>query len=127
MCEQGVSRKLKCLRLLNIKVSAHASWIIEKWKTDKLVHNSWRIVLRIILDPKSCYRPLEVTKDVRIDYGVTVGYAKAWRMREDILENVRGCPEESCALLPLYFHMLESTNPGTLIRNKKTKYNRYGL
>ena len=64
---------------------------------------------------------------MKIDYEVTIGYEKAWRARKVAFEDVRGCLEESYALLPSYFHMLESTNPGIFTRIKNDKYNRYGL
>ena len=45
---------------------------------------------------------------------INISYEKAWRAREFALESIRGSPEESYNLLPLWCHMLEAKNSGSM-------------
>ena len=62
------------------------------------------------------YRPKEIALDFQNQYGVRISYEKAWRARESALNSLRGTPEESFRLLPLWCSMLEKNNPETLTR-----------
>ncbi|XP_062119198.1 uncharacterized protein LOC133832941 [Humulus lupulus] len=48
------------------------------------------------------------------DYGVSMGYQKAWRTREKALELARGNQDDSYQKLPIYLHTLKVSNPGTI-------------
>ncbi|XP_062081032.1 uncharacterized protein LOC133785833 [Humulus lupulus] len=52
--------------------------------------------------------------DMNDDFGVTMGYTKAWRSREKVLLLVRRNPDDSYQKLPMYLHMLKQANPGTV-------------
>ena len=62
------------------------------------------------------YKPREIMHDINMRYGIKISYDKAWRARECALRSVRGSAEDSFALLPSYFAMLEKMNPGTVTR-----------
>ncbi|XP_030479337.1 PKS-NRPS hybrid synthetase cheA-like [Cannabis sativa] len=64
-------------------------------------------------------------KDMLHEFGVSMGYQKAWRTREKALELSRGKPEDSYQQLPMYLHMLKKENPGIvteLITDKKNMF-----
>ena len=48
-------------------------------------------------------------------YGVRMNYMKAWRSKEHAQEELRGKANESYRLLPGFLHMLQKTNPGTIV------------
>ncbi|XP_062089228.1 uncharacterized protein LOC133795784 [Humulus lupulus] len=52
--------------------------------------------------------------DMNDDFGVTMGYTKAWRLREKSLPLVRRNPGDSYQKLPMYLCMLKQANPGTV-------------
>ncbi|XP_062088837.1 uncharacterized protein LOC133795404 [Humulus lupulus] len=52
--------------------------------------------------------------DMNDDFGVTMGYIKAWRSREKALRLVRGNLDDSYQKLPIYLYMLKQANPGTI-------------
>ena len=54
--------------------------------------------------------------DINVRYGIKISYDKAWRAREFSLRSVRGSTEDSFAILPSYFAMLENMNPSTITR-----------
>nr|XP_028964814.1 PKS-NRPS hybrid synthetase CHGG_01239-like [Malus domestica] len=60
------------------------------------------------------HRPRDIIEDMLKDMGVSISYVKAWRAKEHAMELVRGSSEESYALLPSYFAVLEAKNPGTI-------------
>ena len=60
------------------------------------------------------YRPKEIVVDVRDEYQICISYSQAWRTKNFALDELRGTPEESFALLPEFYHMLQLKNPGTI-------------
>ena len=60
------------------------------------------------------YRPKEIVVDVRDEYQICISYTQAWRAKNFAVDELRGSPEESFALLPEFCHMLELKNPGTI-------------
>ena len=62
------------------------------------------------------YKPREIMHDINVRYEIKITYDKAWRAREFALRSVRGSAEDSFAMLPSYFAMLEKMNPGTITR-----------
>ena len=69
------------------------------------------------------YRPREIIFDWNRQHGIKISYEKAWRAREFALESIRGSPEESYHLLPLWSHMLEQKNPGSMTRIETDSHN----
>lgn len=67
------------------------------------------------LDPKRVYTPNDIISDMMENYGVSVSYEKAWRSREKAIEMVRGKPDKSYSLLPMFLYMLSKTNPGSIV------------
>ncbi|XP_062093939.1 uncharacterized protein LOC133799974 [Humulus lupulus] len=63
---------------------------------------------------KRNYTPNDIMNDMNDDFGVTMGYTKAWRSREKALRLVRGNPNNSYQKLPMYLYMLKQANPGTI-------------
>ncbi|KAM6543123.1 hypothetical protein CsatB_007570 [Cannabis sativa] len=71
------------------------------------------------------HAPNDIMKDMLHEFGVSMGYQKAWRTREKALELSRGKPEDSYQQLPMYLHMLKKANPGTgteLMTDKKNRF-----
>ena len=62
----------------------------------------------------TCYRPNDIIRDMKDDYGISVNYNKAWRAREHALEAVRGAPNESYQKLPSFLYRLKIQNPGSV-------------
>ena len=60
------------------------------------------------------YRPKDIQFDIGEELGIRITYDKAWRARESALNSIRGTPEESFKMLPLWCSMLETKNPGTI-------------
>ena len=52
------------------------------------------------------YRPKEIVVDVRDEYQICISYSQAWRAKNFALDELRGTPEESFALLLEFCHML---------------------
>ncbi|KAH9770671.1 SWIM-type domain-containing protein [Citrus sinensis] len=61
----------------------------------------------------SSYRPGDIREDFQKQFGFEISYHKAWKAREYAMEKVRGTPEDSFKLLPLYMEMLKKKNSGT--------------
>ena len=60
--------------------------------------------------------PKGVQTFARTKLRAQISYYKAWRGRKHAHTLIRGSPEQSFHILPLYFHMLEKLNPGTVTR-----------
>ncbi|XP_062118361.1 uncharacterized protein LOC133831977 [Humulus lupulus] len=74
---------------------------------------------------KRVYTPNDIISDMLDDYGVSMGYQKAWRAREKALELARGNQDDLYQKLPIYLHMLKVSNPGTithLVTNNKDHF-----
>ncbi|KAJ4701489.1 MuDR family transposase [Melia azedarach] len=65
-------------------------------------------------DVSRIYTPKNIRDDIQNDYGVRLPYTKTWRSKEEALKIVCGDPAESFKGLPLYCHVLEDKNPGTV-------------
>ncbi|XP_022855837.1 uncharacterized protein LOC111377032 [Olea europaea var. sylvestris] len=65
-------------------------------------------------DANIVYRPRNIINDVRREFGITIKYHKAYMAKEFAYKEVRGSPDDSYAKLPMYCHILEKNNPGTL-------------
>ena len=72
------------------------------------------IIKSKFLDSNRIIKPKDIVSDIQSEYVIQLSYNQAWRSREFAMEAVRGSEEESYALLPLYSHVLQSTNPGTV-------------
>ena len=66
------------------------------------------------LNIKTLYTPGDIRKDMMDNYGVSISYDKAYRVRKKALEMIRGKPDESYARLPTYLHRIKETNPGSV-------------
>ncbi|XP_022850600.1 uncharacterized protein LOC111372474 [Olea europaea var. sylvestris] len=65
-------------------------------------------------DVNRVYRPRDIINDTRREFGITVSYTKAYMAKNFACGLIRGKPRESYAKLPVYCHVLEMQNPGTL-------------
>ncbi|XP_062088748.1 uncharacterized protein LOC133795308 [Humulus lupulus] len=74
---------------------------------------------------KRNYTPNDIMNDMNDDFGVTMGYIKAWRSREKALRLVRGNPDDSYQKLPIYLYMLKQENPGTITHLLTDKEDRF--
>ncbi|KAM6543462.1 hypothetical protein CsatB_007909 [Cannabis sativa] len=83
------------------------------------------IVKKKFLDIKRIHRPKDIVMDTLYDYGVSMGYQKAWRAREKALELARGRQDDSYQQLPMYLHMLKVSNPGTITHLETDTKNRF--
>ncbi|CAL8163048.1 unnamed protein product [Prunus armeniaca] len=76
----------------------------------KLVGNAMK---RKLKDSRTIYTPSDIIRDVKQNFGVTINYCKAWRLRELSLMSTRGSVDEAYSLLQAYCHELEHVNSGT--------------
>ncbi|XP_062100867.1 uncharacterized protein LOC133806794 [Humulus lupulus] len=74
---------------------------------------------------KRNYTPNDIMNDMNDDFGVTMGYTKAWRSREKTLRLIRGNPDDSYQKLPMYLYMLKQANPGTITHLLTDKEDRF--
>ncbi|XP_062099956.1 uncharacterized protein LOC133805821 [Humulus lupulus] len=63
--------------------------------------------------------------DMNDDFGVTMGYTKAWRSREKALRLIRGNPDDSYQKLPMYLYTLKQANPGIITHLLTDKEDRF--
>ncbi|KAM6587658.1 hypothetical protein CsatA_010263 [Cannabis sativa] len=64
---------------------------------------------------KTTQTPQDIRGEMKHKYGVRMNYMKAWRSKEHAQEELRGKANESYKLLPGFLHMLQKTNPGTIV------------
>ncbi|KAL4026414.1 hypothetical protein IC575_014844 [Cucumis melo] len=93
--------RLKDSNIFKIKKQA------KSWVVGELIKSKFK-------GPSRIYKPRDIIEDMRQDYGINMSYEKAWRVRENVYERVRGSPEESYNLLIRYGEALKFTNPGTI-------------
>lgn len=77
------------------------------------------------LDCSRIYTPKNIQDDIQNDYGVCISYMKAWRAKEEALKFVAEDPNQSFKILPLYCHVLEDKNPGTVTYIEKDDDNHF--
>ncbi|CAL8119698.1 unnamed protein product [Prunus armeniaca] len=68
---------------------------------------------RKLKDCRTIYRPSDIMRYVKQNFGLTIHYSKAWKARELALMSIRGSAEEAFYILPTYCYELERMNPGT--------------
>ncbi|KAM6580961.1 hypothetical protein CsatA_004735 [Cannabis sativa] len=64
---------------------------------------------------KTTQTPQDIRGEMKHKYGVRMNYMKAWRSKEHEQEELRGKANESYKLLPGFSHMLQKTNPETIV------------
>ncbi|XP_038889297.1 uncharacterized protein LOC120079207 [Benincasa hispida] len=67
-------------------------------------------------DVSCSYRPKDIVKDIKQEYGVSLSNDKAWRAREEALVLVWESPEESYKKLPKFGEALQIENPGSTFK-----------
>ncbi|XP_022880915.1 uncharacterized protein LOC111398216 [Olea europaea var. sylvestris] len=65
-------------------------------------------------DVNRVYRPRDIINDIRREFGITISYTKVYMAKNLACGLIRGKPRESYVKLPVYCHVLEMQNPGTL-------------
>ena len=71
------------------------------------------------------YKPIDIAKDMRVEFGVQINYKKTWRAKEQASLEINGSHEESYAYLPKYCEDLNAANPGSLIALDRTAENKF--
>lgn len=105
--------RLRAVRLKNCEI-----WKISKYdnihtcKNEILTDNhrqasSWVLRQSKFEDISHSYRPKDIVKDIKQEFGVSLSYDKAWRAREEALVKVKGSPEESYKMLPRFGEALQ--------------------
>ena len=100
-------------------------WMIRKYVSDHscsmIVHSSHKqasseFVSQCMID---CLRysyshstPKDIIHHMRMNYGVSVSYYKAWRAKEYVMKLLKGDADNSYALIPKFFSKLKEINPG---------------
>ncbi|KAM6587977.1 hypothetical protein CsatA_010582 [Cannabis sativa] len=64
---------------------------------------------------KTTQTPQDIRGEMKHKYGVRMNYMKAWRSKEHAQEELRGKANESYKLLPGFLHVLQKTNPETIV------------
>lgn len=88
---------------LNINQSSH------RQASSLLISNCMVESLRFSSDHST---PKDIVNHMRMNYGVSVSYYKAWRARETIMKLLNGDAGDSYALIPKFFSKLKEMNPG---------------
>ncbi|XP_024965994.1 uncharacterized protein LOC112506207 [Cynara cardunculus var. scolymus] len=65
-------------------------------------------------DCRRVYRGKEIMEDVNQRFNISISYHQAWRAKMYALQLLRGTPESSFNLLPVYCHNLKLANPRTV-------------
>ena len=71
------------------------------------------------------YKPVDIVKDMKADFGVEVTYYKAWAAKERAMVQINGTHEGSYAQLPKYIEKLKEANPGSEIALETTIENKF--
>ena len=71
------------------------------------------------------YKPADIVKDMKADFGVHITYYKAWAAKESAMIQINGTHEESYAQLPKYIEKLKEANPGSHITLETTVDNKF--
>ncbi|KAK2655860.1 hypothetical protein Ddye_008912 [Dipteronia dyeriana] len=58
-------------------------------------------------------------------HGITLSYIKAYWSKDRVLYKAFGDPWGSFKMLPVFFYMLEQSNPGTITKIEKDSQNRF--
>ena len=61
--------------------------------------------------------PKDIIHHMRMNYGVSVSYYKAWRAKESVMKLLKGDADDSYALIPKFFSKLKEINPGFFSTN----------
>ncbi|KAK3204537.1 hypothetical protein Dsin_018583, partial [Dipteronia sinensis] len=80
---------------------------------------------RKFVDPGCNIRPKDIMTDMKDKHGINLTYNKAYRSKDRALHSVFGDPWESFKTLPVYFHKLEKSNPGTKTKIETDRKNRF--
>ncbi|XP_024963496.1 uncharacterized protein LOC112503734 [Cynara cardunculus var. scolymus] len=65
-------------------------------------------------DCRRVYCGKEIMEDVNQRFNISISYHQAWRAKMYALQLLRGTPESSFNLFPVYCHNLKLANPGTV-------------
>ena len=71
------------------------------------------------------YRGNDIQIDMSAHFGISLTYKQACRAKCYAIELLRGTPQTSFQLIPLYFHNLKLTNSGTItniLTNEEDKF-----
>ena len=71
------------------------------------------------------YRPADIVKDMQTQFGIEIGYSKAWRAKENASLQINGSHEDAYNLLPKYCSDLKQANPGSIISLERTEDNKF--
>ena len=55
--------------------------------------------------------PEDIIHHMRMNYGVSVSYYKAWRVKESVIKLLKGDSGDSYALIPKFYSKLKEINP----------------
>jgi hypothetical protein len=89
--------------------------------TQKFLAN--KLAEKIATQPN--YRPVDIVKDIHLQYGVAVKYHKAFRAKDDAFVKINGTHEEAYKYLPKYCEDLQEANVGSLIELETTPDNKF--
>ncbi|XP_060969510.1 uncharacterized protein LOC133036789 [Cannabis sativa] len=75
------------------------------------------------LNIKTKATPMDIKGELKYRYGIKMNYMKAWRSKEHAVNDLRGNASDSYNLIPSFLHMVEKTNPGSVVDLKTTEDN----
>ncbi|XP_044461881.1 uncharacterized protein LOC123193152 [Mangifera indica] len=70
-------------------------------------------------------QPKEIITDMTDRFQIDISYAQAWRVKNWALNEIKGSPEESFRLLPIFCYNLQQRNPGTITEIETDSDNRF--
>ncbi|XP_042476936.1 uncharacterized protein LOC122058349 isoform X2 [Macadamia integrifolia] len=59
------------------------------------------------------YKPKDIAKDIRREYGIQLKYSQAWRGKEIAKEQLQGSYKDAYNQLPFFCQKIRETNPGS--------------
>ncbi|XP_044483122.1 uncharacterized protein LOC123209272 isoform X2 [Mangifera indica] len=59
------------------------------------------------------YKPKDIVKDIKEEYGIQLNYFQAWRGKEIAKEQLQGSYKEAYNQLPFFCEKIKETNPGS--------------
>ncbi|XP_062103819.1 uncharacterized protein LOC133814932 [Humulus lupulus] len=118
--DQDIFKVRKCIpnHTFSVKIVMEDHRQAKSIVIGELIKNKYKSI-------KRNYTPNDIMKDMNDDYGVTMGYTKAWRSREKALRLVRGSLDDSYQKLQMYLYMLKQANPGTITHLLTDKEDRF--
>ncbi|XP_052204893.1 uncharacterized protein LOC127809813 isoform X2 [Diospyros lotus] len=103
--------QLICIKKMNATHSCEGAAVT----TGHQATRSWVASIvkeKLKVDPN--YKPKDIVKDIKQEFGIQLNYFQAWRGKEIAKEQLQGSYKEAYKQLPVFCERIMETNPGSL-------------